>query len=212
MKHIFSQMLLTGSMVTIFGCTPYTYKIHETVLRPGECITATNRFGMIKISYVSPRARLYQWDHFREKRTLLQRSERWYGAYGIYDPADAFFFVPKARLVLEEGIKNFRTMKQIEAELYEGSAVMDWVYTNDGLVLGFGRVPERGNQVNVELYQYLLNGKKPTHIAGARPRQMKRESFNRELTKQYNACSGFKPQDEIPPLINNRSDAENACK
>jgi hypothetical protein len=63
-------------------------------------------------------------------------------------------------------------MKEIEAKLYEGSAVSDWVYTDDGLVLGFSESPDR-HQVNIDVYQFLLNGKKPNGIEGSRTELIK---------------------------------------
>ena len=45
---------------------------------------------------------------------------------------------------------------------------MDWVYTNDGLVIGFGRTPVR-KQINIDLFQFLLLRQKQGAIAGARP-------------------------------------------
>lgn len=59
-------------------------------------------------------------------------------------------------------------MKDLKAKLYEGSAVLDWVYTNDGLVVGFSKSPSR-NQVNIYVYQYTINNKKPSSIEGSRP-------------------------------------------
>ena len=45
---------------------------------------------------------------------------------------------------------------------------MDWVYTPDGLVLGYGLTPSR-RQVNIDVYQVLLGGKKPLQLRGAKP-------------------------------------------
>lgn len=63
-------------------------------------------------------------------------------------------------------------MKDIEKELYQGSAVLDWVYTDDGLVVGFAKISSR-RQVNIDVYQFYLNGKKPSKIKGSRPNNIK---------------------------------------
>lgn len=181
--------------------------VHETVLSPGEQITATNRFGTVRITYIAPTKRMYEWENWHETRTLWMRTERWYGCLGLYDPAPAFLIEPKVRLVLQEGIRNFRTASQLAAKLREASAVEDWVYDNSGLVVGFGRTPERGNQVNVDLFQYLINGKKPSTIPGARPSAIRRQTVDSGLKNRYILSEGVKPQDEIPPLINDPFDS-----
>ena len=42
------------------------------------------------------------------------------------------------------------------------------VYTPDGLVVGFARTLER-YQINIERYQILIRGRKPSGLKGARP-------------------------------------------
>jgi hypothetical protein len=56
--------------------------------------------------------------------------------------------------------------------LKQGSSVLDRVYTDDGFVVGFARSPER-NQVNIEVYQLYLNGKKPSQLDGSQPDKLK---------------------------------------
>jgi hypothetical protein len=44
---------------------------------------------------------------------------------------------------------------------------MDWAYTADGLVMGYGKTSTR-NQVNIDLFQILIGGAKPKDLKGAR--------------------------------------------
>lgn len=41
-----------------------------------------------------------------------------------------------------------------------------YVYRDDGLVVMWGKTPER-NQLNVEVWQILINGKKPAKLPGS---------------------------------------------
>jgi|GEM_PF-3352945 len=152
-----------------------TYPVREVVLRPGESVIATNKFGTIKIGYVSERERRFDLDGRIKIAILRARPERFLGMLGLYDPAEAWVFAPPPfRLLVEEAERHFNTYDQIYAALYEGSAVMDWVYTSDGLVVGYDKIPPppdhqvEFNTYEVDLYQFYLNGAKPTGLRGAR--------------------------------------------
>jgi hypothetical protein len=147
--------------------------VKEAVLSPGQTVEATNRFGTVRISYVSPIKRKYEWDGKSRIVKMIARDEPFQGKLGLYEPADSWvFFSTKTRLVVEEAVRHFDTEEQIKTALIEGSAVMDWVYTSDGLVVGFGRTPTR-RQINIDLFQFLLRGQKPSGLAGARPNQIR---------------------------------------
>jgi hypothetical protein len=49
---------------------------------------------------------------------------------------------------------------------------MDWVYTSDGLLVGFSRSPER-EQINVDIRQLTIHGRKPMALRGARDRAIR---------------------------------------
>ena len=93
------------------------------------------------------------------------------GKTGLYDPADRWLFDVRTRLVVQESVMDFQADDEAYAQLYEGSAVMDWVYTPDGLVVGLGRSPSR-QQINVDVFQFLVRGQKPKALRGARPNQI----------------------------------------
>ncbi len=155
------------------SCDKQPSGVREAVLSPGQSVQATNKNGTIKISYVSPIKRRYEWDNSQRIVTLRARQEPFQGKLGIYEPADAWVLLPgKVRLVVDEAIRKFDTQEQIRAALTETSSYMDWVYTADGLVVGFGRTPSR-KQINIDLFQFLLRGQKPTGLAGARADQIR---------------------------------------
>jgi hypothetical protein len=98
---------------------------------------------------------------------MIPRREPFQGKLGLYEPADSGGSnQSETLLVVEESVRDFENKEQVKAALIEGSALMDWIYSDDGLVVGFTRTPSR-NQV--DLYQFLIHGQKPTALPGARP-------------------------------------------
>lgn len=142
--------------------------VKEAVLSPGQNVEATNDYRTIRISYVSPIKRKYEWDGKSQIVKLIARGEPFLGKLGLYEPAYSRDFSGKTRLVVEEAVRHFENEDEMKSALLEDRSVMNWVYTNDGLVIGFGRVPER-RQINIDLFQFLLRGQKPIVLEGARP-------------------------------------------
>ena len=156
---------------------PYSYT--ELAMKPGMIIEANNKNGTVTIEYLSPLERRYKWDGYDEKRTLIPRKEKFDGLLGAYDPASTYIWeVFSPRIVADDSKRNFKNMEDLKAKLYEGSAVLDWVYTDDGLVIGFSKSPSR-NQVNISVYQYTINNKKPSSIEGSRPENIIIKSPNK---------------------------------
>ena len=149
---------------------PYPYT--ELAMEPGMIIEATNKNGTVIIEYISPLERRYKWGRYDEKRTLIPRKERFRGLLGAYDPASTFLISYGPRIVADDSQRHFQNMEEVNAKLYESSAVMDWVYTDDGLVVGFSKDPT-SKAVNIDVYQYYINGKKPTELKGSRPENIK---------------------------------------
>lgn len=180
MARILKAVALAAAAVVIGGLVllassrpPPNEAVHGAVLGPGESVAATNRFGAVTISYVSPVKRKYAWEGGTQVVKMIVRGEPFQGRTGLYDPADRWVFTPGVRLVVQESVMDFASYEQVYARLYEGSAVMDWVYTPDGLVVGFGRSPSR-DQINVDVFQFLVQGRKPEGLKGARPLQIHR--------------------------------------
>jgi hypothetical protein len=150
---------------------PYPYT--ELAMEPGMHIEATNKNGTVSIDYIDPLKRRFRWEDHDEVRTLIPRKERWLGELGAYDPAPAYIWeVFTPRIVATDSQLHFDSMSDIDKWLYQSSPVLDWVYTDDGLVVGFSKNPNR-YQVNVAVYQLYLNGKKPTNLEGSRPENIK---------------------------------------
>ena len=140
----------------------------EVVLHPGETIEARNKFGTVQVTYVSPLKRKYQWDGKTRVVKMIARPDRFLGELGLYEPAGCWIIAcPNPRLVVREAFHDFPNDEELYRFLYQGSGVMDWVYTDDGLVVGFGRSQER-QQINVDVRQLTVRGQKPVGLRGAR--------------------------------------------
>ena len=142
---------------------------NEIVMSEGMRIEATNRYGTIQIEALRGTKRAYTWDGQTREVLLAARKARWYGSMGIYSPGDSSFASVNGihRAVVQEGQQHFGSLKE----------AMDWLnqpwhrdelsYTNSGLVVGWSRTPGRG-QLNVEVWQIFIDGKKPTSLPGAK--------------------------------------------
>ena len=177
--HVHRRGLISAGLAALplLACSE-PVPVQEVVLRPGESVTATNKFGTVRVTYVSPLERKFEFDGLTKVAKLIPRPERFEGMLGLYDPADAWAFAPpKFRLLVEEAERHFDSYDQIYAALYEGSDVLDWVYTGDGLVVGFERMlgthPGEIDTYWVSVFQYLLRGAKPSGLRGARDRAIR---------------------------------------
>lgn len=153
-------------IVTLAACNNPPI-VTDNVLEPKQSVEATNRFGTIRIEYVSPTERKYKWDDSAQTVEMIPRKERFLGALGIYNPASRASEGGPVRIVTQESKLRFQKIDDVYRFLYQSSEIMDWVYTRDGLVVGFGKAPDR-NQINVDLWQVLVDGRKPSDLRGAR--------------------------------------------
>ena len=154
-------------------------EVHESVMEPGMTITATNKQGTITVTYMGSTIRKFEADGQTVVKELIPRSERFVydgqigqGILGLYDPADAWWFSNGSRWIIQEAQRHFKSSEDVQRFLVVSRDYMDWIYTDNGLVVGFGRDRSRGNQYNVEVYQIYINGKKPDRLIGSRSDQI----------------------------------------
>jgi len=168
-KRLRSCALIGFLIVTPSNIHAENPVVKGAVLSPGQSVEASNKNGNVRISYLSPIKRKYEWDRRSRIVKMIAREKPFQGKLGLYEPADSWGLNPfKIRLVVQESVLDFDSIDQIYAFLRQSSAYMDQVYTSDGLVVGFGRTPAR-NQIDFDLWQILLRGRKPTDLRGARP-------------------------------------------
>lgn len=100
---------------------------------------------------------------------MWPRQERWYGSLGLYYPGPGNHWKSHngiTRGVLGEGQQHFKTVEETLAWISEQKRWMPFVYRNDGLVVGWRKVPPR-KQLNVEVWQIYINGEKPMALPGS---------------------------------------------
>ena len=179
------KIIISITFIALISCgetdkqnVPYSFT--ELVLEENVIVEATNKNGTVLIEYISPLVRRYKWDKHDELRTLIPRKERWLGLLGAYDPAEQNIWnIFSPRIVAEDSRLYFNNKTELEEWLFQSREVKDWVYTNDGLVAGFFKSPDR-NQVNIEVYQLYVDGIKPTILEGSRPENIKITKKGRE--------------------------------
>jgi len=145
---------------------PYT----ESVMRPGMIISVTNKHGSMRIEAVTETLRRLTWEGATRQVQLMVRYARWYGSLGLYSPGDRSFPIHNGikRAVFEEGQMHFTNKTEFYAWISTPyrRQVIDLKYRNDGLVVGWMKVPQR-QQLSVEIWQVLINDDKPADLEGA---------------------------------------------
>ena len=68
---------------------------------------------------------------------------------------------------MEEGVLWFKTVDDALAWIKRArSTGVDYVYTSNGLVIGWDKVLPR-KQLEVDVWQFLIGGKKPANLPGS---------------------------------------------
>src|SRR5690606_24687686 len=139
----------------------------ELVMTPGMSILAANDQGSIRIDYIDKYTRKYSWDGYQRTFRHQARFERWYGSLGMYRPVgDGTMHV-----VLQEGQMHFSSTAEAEAWIKKQERHVDYVWTKDGLVIGWKQQPRPYDGYlffTADVWQILINGKKPV-LNGAAP-------------------------------------------
>ncbi|MGI8924157.1 MAG: ankyrin repeat domain-containing protein [Fimbriimonadales bacterium] len=157
---------------------------NELVMSPGMTITATTSGGKMVITAIDEFTRTYTWEGATRSAELQPRTERWYGSLGAYFPGPGDHWKNHngiTRGVLEEGQRHVKTV----AEALKWIREQSWqrhVHRDDGLFVGWGKVPER-NQLNVEVWQIYVKGKKPTRLPGSNNKAIVVRSVKLRATK-----------------------------
>lgn len=148
----------------------------EVVMSPGMSITAETPVGKMTITAGKGLNRSYTWEGATRSVEMIPREERWYGSLGLYFPGPAEHWNEHngiTRGVVEEGQQHFKTAEEFR-EWLAARKYMPYVYREDGLVVGWRKAPAR-KQLNVEVWQIYINGKKPAKLDGSQGDKIKVE-------------------------------------
>jgi hypothetical protein len=142
----------------------------EIAMLPGTRIEVTNRAGKMVVTAVDDVTRSYTWEGATRSEQLSPRVKRWDGSLGLFCPGPGDHWEEHngiTRACLEEGQLHFKSTQEALTWLKERRESMDYVYRDDGLVVGWDKNLSR-DQLDVEVWQFLIQGKKPTRLEGSR--------------------------------------------
>lgn len=137
-------------------------------MTPGMAVTAKTKVGTIKVTALGPLTRAYTWEGATRSLEMIPRGERWYGSMGLYFPGPGDHWKIHngiTRAVVEEGQRTFKSVAEFQRFVKERKW-LTYVYRNDGLMVGWDKVLDR-RQLNVEVWQIVINGRKPKKLPGA---------------------------------------------
>lgn len=167
-KHYICFM---GFIVFLFNCS---FSIgadikNELVMHDGMSITAVNKNGKIAIKSHGKLIREFFWNGNQTEVKLLAREKRWYGNFGAYSPGEG----RKFHVVVEEGRQYFCSKSEALEwlRLVNKLYLYDYVYTADGLVVGWYAQSDPNSQLDallVNVWQIYINGKVPSELEGAK--------------------------------------------
>lgn len=171
-RRLFS-VLLVGVLYTLIVVAAQlpSSKKPEIVMSKGMQITAETPNGAITITALSELERTYAWDSCSGTITMIPRTKRWYGSLGLYYPGPGEHWKDCngiSRAVVEEGQQHFNSLEAALAWIskrFEAPRIQ-YVYRDDGLLVTWGKNLPR-KQLNVEVWQILINGEKPSHLNGS---------------------------------------------
>lgn len=141
----------------------------EVVMAPGSSITAETSTGTITITAGKGLLRSYTWEGATRSVEMGARTTRWYGSLGLAFPGPGDHWKEHngiTRGVLEEGQMRFTTAAAAMKWIKDRAKSLPLVYRNDGLLVGFGKTLSR-KQLNVEVWQIYVGGKKPSTLTGS---------------------------------------------
>lgn len=163
----------------------------EVVMSPGMRITVTTSVGKIAITAVDEVTRAYTWDGATRAVEMTPRTERWYGSLGLFNPGPGEHWRGHGgitRCVTEEAQQHFKTVEEALKWIKERDST-PFVYRDDGLMVGWDKDLAR-KQLGVEVYQILIDGKKPKRLPGSQDKKIVVETVETETVPLVKAVAG----------------------
>jgi hypothetical protein len=184
----------------IFGCSGAgNFNHNELVMSEGMVIEASNDHGIIVIEAGKGLKRTYLNENKKLSLKMRNRRERWDGSLGAYNPAGGRGDI---HLIVQEGQQHFCDEKEAIEWLNWRNDRMRYVYTLDGLVVGFYITKDPNSSriaKSVEVWQFYIKGKKPNNMQGAMSDQV-RVFFKDGYKPKYPPKGNFEPSN--PKTIN----------
>lgn len=172
-QHFGLVLTLSGLCWLASVCSGSTARDPELALQEGARLRATHDTAEIQVFAGREFERRFAWNDCSLNANMTVRSSRWMGRLGIYDAAGRFLDLSAgchgiSRPVVEEAQLHFADQASAERWIARyRKSYANVVWTNDGLLVAWDIRPERG-QLNVDVYQLCVRGKRPGQLAGAR--------------------------------------------
>lgn len=193
---IFSLFVISGCIVTA-----HSNDSVEAAVSPNTIITLTDQNRDMRIKGEGLFVRSYISIGHTNTVTLSPRNKRYYGSRGLtYSGAwDGERGINRA--IVNEGQQHFCSEYEALFWLSHGwnnSSGIDLVYTQDGLAVGYVETVQR-RQINIDVWQVYINGKKPESLKGASPKKIS-VLHNADVVAPESYYSSYKPH--MPSTIN----------
>ena len=162
----------------------------EVVMSPGMRITAKTPVGTIAITAVDELTRSYTWESATRAVEMSLRATRWYGSLVLFNPGAGEHWRDHhgiTRCVTEEGQQHFKTVEEAMKWIKERDW-MPFVYRDDGLMVGWDKNLAR-KQLGVEVWQILIDGKKPKRLPGSQDDKIVVETVETETVPLVKAVA-----------------------
>src|SRR4051812_45046493 len=142
---------------------------NEVAMSPETKIVATTPNGTMQIAAGKGLKRSFTWEGATRTVEMWPRGERWLGSLGLAFPGPGDHWQNHngiTRGVIEEGQQHFKTTNDALQWIRQYQQYMPFVYRNDGLMVGWDKTLPR-RQLNVNVWQIMIDGKKPTSLPGS---------------------------------------------
>jgi hypothetical protein len=197
MKKIPIILFQLSVIAFLTSCTKQSDLVekNEFAMYPDMAINAVNANGQIKIEATSQLERIFTWEGHNVKVRMRPRDKRWYGSLGIYSPGGSD---DQIHVVSEEGQQHFFSEKEALEWLSWQTERMDYVYTSDGLIVGWNKTQ---NSISIQVWQFYISGKRPFNLPGARNYEITIRNKDKSSSQ---AIKVGKFQPSAPKWINGR--------
>ncbi len=200
MKHNYLiKTLLVFCLAITCGFNSSSASEPELVMTPGMTIEANTPAGKITIDAIDDLTRRYSWNSYKRTFRHNIRNRRWYGSMGMHGPDSE----SEIHVALNEGQQHFYSTEEALFWLIWENKRMQYVYTSDGLVIGWKDIKNKEDgslyALVVNVWQIYIQGKKPTELYGANNDKIHISFSN---APSYPHVGKFTPSS--PENINNR--------